>query len=101
VRLDSRGTVFAGLKESKERGITFEVLKIDIGQGTKAISIGINELPVDGTYLERLLEAALSLFPPDAPVTLSFKKAQFASGHDLERFCAAVGIAVAASDVEQ
>jgi hypothetical protein len=99
-RLDSRGTVFAGLKESKERGIQFEVLKIDIGQGAKAISIAINELPVDGAYLERLLEAALVLFPPDAPVTLSFKKAQFASGHDLERFATAVGIEVAPADVE-
>jgi hypothetical protein len=101
VRLDSRAGVFTGIKESKERGITFEVLTILIGQGTRAINIAINELQVDGGYLEKLLEAALTLLPPDTPVTLSFKKANFASGHDLERFKANVGVDVAPTDVEQ
>ena len=53
------------------------------------------------SYLEKLLEAALTLLPPDAPVTLSFKKASFASGHDLERFKTNVGIEIAATDIEQ
>ena len=101
IRLDSRAGVFTGIKESKERGITFEVLTILIGQGTKAINIAINELQVDGSYLEKLLEAALTLLPPDTPVTLSFKKANFASGHDLERFKANVGIDVVSTDIEQ
>ncbi len=100
-RLDSRGTVFAGIKESKERDIHFEMLSIELGQGAQAINIRINELSVDGVYLEKLLEAALTLLPPDAPVTLSFKKASFASGHDLERFKANVGIDIAATDIEQ
>lgn len=100
-RLDSRGAVFAGIKESKERGIHFEMLSIEAGQGAQAINIRINELSVDGTYLEKLLEAALTLLPPDAPVTLSFKKASFASGHDLERFKTHVGIEIAATDIEQ
>jgi len=40
-------------------------------------------------------------FPPDAVVTMTFKKAQFASGHDLKQFAESLGIELAAGDVHQ
>ncbi len=101
IRLDSRAAVFAGIKESKERTITFEELKIAMGQHPRVVSIAINELPVDGAYIEKMLEAALTEFGADAPITLSFRKAWFASGHDLERFKTNVGVEVSDTDIDQ
>ena len=39
---------------------------------------------MDAAFLTRLLENVLEKFPPDTPVTMAFRKAHFASGHDLE-----------------
>jgi hypothetical protein len=72
-----------------------------MGQHPRVVSIAINELPVDGAYIEKMLEAALTEFGADAPITLSFRKAWFASWHDLERFKTNVGVEVSDTDIDQ
>ena len=56
---------------------------------------------MDAAFLTRLLENVLDKFPPDTPVTMAFRKAHFASGHDRERFCEALGLGIARGSVEQ
>jgi hypothetical protein len=49
----------------------------------------------------RLLTNVLEKFAPDTPVTMTFRKAHFASGHDLKDFAGKLGIALEQADVEQ
>lgn len=100
-KLDSRQKAFSGLQAAREKAIEFEGVTLTIGEGAKSVTITVGELPVDGGYVESLLNAALTKFPPDAVVTMTFKKAQFASGHDLRQFAEALGIELAVGDVHQ
>jgi hypothetical protein len=72
-----------------------------VGQGNQMIAINVGEIAVDGAYIEALLTKVLEKFTPDAPVTMTFRKAQFASGHDLKDFASKLGIELQPSDVEQ
>ena len=72
-----------------------------MGQGAQVASIMIGEVRVDAGFLTRLLENVLEKFPPDTPVTMAFRKAHFASGHDLKHFCQELGLEIAQGNVEQ
>jgi hypothetical protein len=61
----------------------------------------IGDIAADGAYVKSLLDAALKKFPSDAVVIMTFKKAQFASGHDLLQFTESLGIKLVAGDVHQ
>ena len=100
-KLDSRGTTFTGLHEAKERKVTFENVVITIGEGNKGVQVVFGEIIVSPDYLQAVLETALDQFPPDTPVTMSFRKAHFSSGHDLEAFSKSVGIELAQGEVVQ
>ena len=91
-KLDSRASTFEGLKQAGNMGVQFEQITLDVGQGAQTARIMVGELRVDGAYLTQLLEKVLAKFPPDTPVTMSFRKAHFASGHDLKQFCEKMGI---------
>jgi len=54
-------------------------------------------------FLESILKSVLDLekFTPDTPITRSFRKAHFASGHDLKQFAEKLGIDLQTGDVEQ
>ena len=43
----------------------------------------------------------LEKFEPDAPITMTFRKAHFLSGHDLKDFAEKLGMELRAADVEQ
>jgi hypothetical protein len=43
----------------------------------------------------------LEKFSADTPVTMTFRKAHFASGHDLKDFAGKLGIDLQPGDVEQ
>jgi hypothetical protein len=43
----------------------------------------------------------LDKFAPDTPVTMTFRKAHFNSGHDLKAFAAKLGLDLNTGDVEQ
>jgi hypothetical protein len=100
-KLDSRASTFQGLKQAADKGVAFEIVTLDVGQGAQTARIMVGELRVEGPYLTQLLEKVLDKFPPDTPVTMSFRKAHFASGHDLKQFCEALGIELAEGSVEQ
>jgi hypothetical protein len=48
-------------------------------------------------FLDRLLEK----FSSDTPITMTFRKAHFSSGHDLKDFAERLGIELQPGDVEQ
>lgn len=91
-KLDSRASTFEGLKQARDKGVRFENVTLTVGQGAQVATIIVGEVRVDAALLTELLEKVLGQFPPDTPVTMSFRKAHFASGHDLVQFCEQVGI---------
>ena len=100
-KLDSRTSTFEGLRQAGDKAVGFENVVLTVGQGARVAAITIGEVRVDAAFLTRLLENVLEKFPPDTPVTMAFRKAHFASGHDLEHFCETLGLDIAQGSVEQ
>ena len=100
-KLDSRASTFEGLKQAGDKAVEFENVTLTVGQGAQVASIMIGEIQVNAAFLSQLLENVLDKFPLDTPVTMAFRKAHFASGHDLKHFCETLGLEVAQGNVEQ
>ena len=100
-KLDSRATTFEALAKARHAKIQFENVTVDVGQGAQSARITLGDLTVDGDYLGQLIEKLLEKFPPNTPVTMSFRKAHFTSGHDLKQFCDHFHIALKQEDIEQ
>ena len=65
------------------------------------IGVNIGDIAVDAAFIEALLVKVLEKFTPDTLVTMTFRKAHFASGHDLKDFAGKLGIELQQGDVEQ
>jgi hypothetical protein len=100
-KLDSRAKTFESLKIAGESGVNFENVHISVGQGAQIIQIMVGEVQVDSAFLEAIFKPVLEKFPPTTPVTMTFRKACFQSGHDLKEFAERLGIELQAGDVEQ
>jgi hypothetical protein len=100
-KLDSRGNAFGAVEVAKAHGIRFESLNIVVGSGAASANVTVTEMPITGDYLEKVLVAVTEAFPPDAPITLSFKKAHFNTGHDLEQFASKFNIELQPGEVTQ
>ncbi len=100
-RLDSRIKAFAGLKEAKEKSVNFERVTLQIGQGSQAVTVMFGDIQVDAEYIESVLETVLTKFDATTPITLTFAKANFHSGHDLKQFADSLGIDIKQEEVEQ
>jgi Protein of unknown function (DUF499) len=100
-KLDSRGKTFEGLKQADEKSVTFEGVVLTVGQGSQIISVSVGDIPVDGPFIKAFLDKALEKFKQDTPVTMTFRKAHFASGHDLKDFAGKLGIELQQAEVEQ
>ena len=100
-KLDSRTKTFEGLKQAAEKSVTFEGIAINVGQGNQVIAINVGEIPVDAAFILALLTKVLEKFGPETPITMSFRKGHFASGHDLKDFANKLGIELQQAEVEQ
>jgi len=100
-KLDSRGKTFEGLKQASEKTASFEGVSLNVGQGNQVIAVNVGEIPVDAQFIESLLTTILEKFTPDTPVSMSFRKAHFKSGHDIKEFATKLGIELHTGDVEQ
>ena len=65
------------------------------------IAVNVGEIEVDAAFIEALINKVLEKFTPETPVTLTFRKAHFVSGHDLKDFASKLGIELKPGDVEQ
>jgi hypothetical protein len=100
-KFDSRALTFEGLKQASDKSITFEVVALTVGQGTQMIAVNIGDIPVDAAFIEDLLKKVLEKFSQTSPVTMTFRKANFVSGHDLKVFAEKLGIELKIEDVKQ
>ncbi len=89
------------MKQAAEKSAAFEGIALTVGQGNQMISVNVGEIAVDAAFIEALLVKVLEKFTPDTPVTMTFRKAHFASGHDLKDFAGKLGIELRQGDVEQ
>jgi hypothetical protein len=97
-KLDSRAKTFEGLKQAAEKSATFEGIVLTVGQGNQMIAVNVGEIAVEAAFIEALLTKVLEKFGADTPVTMTFRKAHFLSGHDLKDFADKVGIELAISE---
>ena len=100
-KLDSRASTFEGLKQASDISVTFENVTLTVGQGTEIARFMVGEVKTDAVFLRQLLEKVLEQFSPNTPVTMTFQRAHFSSGHDLKQLCANLGLEVAQGTVEQ
>jgi len=100
-KIDSRANAFGAIEQAKRHGIQFETLNIVVGSGAKTAQVAIADLQITGDYLEKVLLAVADAFPPDAPITLSFKKAQFGTGHELKEFADRFSLDLQPGEVSQ
>lgn len=100
-RIDSRTQIFEGLAEAEKYATTFEGVSLTVGQGSQMIGITVGDVAVEADFIEGLLTKILGKFDPTTPVTMSFKKADFNSGHDLQAFADRLGITLQTGDVAQ
>lgn len=100
-RLDSRAKTYDGLKIAGEKSAKFEGVTLSVGQGNQVIGVTVGEIEVDAVFIEAILKTVLEKFEPTTPITMTFRKASFASGHDLQEFADKLGLELQASEVEQ
>jgi hypothetical protein len=100
-KLDSRATTFEALKQATDKTAEFENVTLTVGQGNKIAQIAVGEVRVDATFITALLEKVLEKFAPDTPITMTFRRAHFSSGHDLKDFSSKLGLELELGDVEQ
>jgi hypothetical protein len=100
-KLDSRSKTFEGLKQATEKSVNFEGIVLTVGQGNRMIAINVGEIQVDAAFIKALLTKVLEKFTSDTLVTMTFRKAHFASGHDLKDFAGKLGMELRAEDIEQ
>jgi uncharacterized protein DUF499 len=100
-KLDSRTKVFEGLTQASDKSVTFESVVITIGQGNQMVSVTVGEVKVNAEFIEAILNTVLEIFEPTTPVTMTFRKAHFSSGHDLKDFADKLGMELQPGDVEQ
>jgi hypothetical protein len=100
-KLDSRADTFSTIEAAKSQGVSFEGVKVDVGSGASSGSITVSGITVTGEQLEQFLKALSSIFSSDAPVQMSFKRANFPTGHDLSEFAKRLGIEIQAGELVQ
>jgi hypothetical protein len=100
-KLDSRAKTFEGLSQAAEKSVTFEGIVLTVGQGSQVIAVNVGEIALDAGFIQELLTKVLEKFPQDTPVTMTFRKGNFPSGHDLKSFATKLGIELQTGDVEQ
>lgn len=100
-KLDSRTKTFEGLKQAADKSVEFEGVVITVGQGNQMVGVTVGEVRVNATFIEDILKTVLSKFEPTTPVTMTFRKAHFNSGHDLKDLAEKLGFELNSGDVEQ
>ena len=100
-KLDSRTKTFEGLKQAADKSVEFEGVVITVGQGNQMVGVTVGEVRVNATFIEDILKTVLGKFEPTTPVTMTFRKAHFNSGHDLKDLAEKLGFELNSGDVEQ
>jgi hypothetical protein len=102
-KLDSRTRTFEGLKQAVEKSVAFDNVTLDVGESPQAVRVMIGEIQVNAAFIEGILKSVLDLemFTHATPITMTFRKAHFASGHDLKDFAEKLGIELQTGDIEQ
>ena len=65
------------------------------------VGVTVGEVRVNAVFIEDILKTVLGKFEPTTPVTMTFRKAHFNSGHDLKDFAEKLGFEIDPGDVEQ
>ncbi len=99
--LGARDKVYQALEFAQEHGVTFEVVRITLGQGNRSVLIQVGELDVTAKTLRDLLFNAEQLFDPSQPIAMTFRTARFLTGHLLKEFAKQFDLVLGSETVRQ
>ena len=102
-KLDAREKVFTALEQARSDGISFGSVQIILGSGSVSVTVTVGDLDVDAAHLQKLIDAATDVLTSTEAVaiTMSFKRAQFKSGHALQQFVDKLGLSLGDGEVKQ
>lgn len=100
-KFDNITKTYDALQIARENNIEFEQVNLMVGSGSNIMSLTIGELKVNASVITEFLEKMKEMVGGDAPIVLTFKKAHFATGFELEQFCEKLGIEIKSGEVSQ
>ncbi len=100
-RLDNASRTHDAIRIAKEKGIEFEKVVLSLGSAPEVIQVAFGDIKISGEFIEQELAHLQSLLSPEAPVTMTFKKAYMPTGHDLQQFAKELNIELVNGDILQ
>lgn len=100
-RLDNASRTHDAIRIAKEKGIDFEKVVIQLGTSPNVVQLIFGDIRITGEFIEQELAHLQSLLSPDAPLTMTFKKAYTPTGHDLQQFANELNIELVNGDILQ
>lgn len=100
-RLDNASRTHDAIRIAKEKGIEFEKVVLSLGSAPKVIQVAFGDIRISGEFIEQELAHLQSLLSPEAPLTMTFKKAYTLTGHDLQQFTKELNIELVNGDILQ
>jgi hypothetical protein len=100
-RLDNASRTHDAIRIAKEKGIEFEKVVLSLGSAPKVIQVVFGDIKISGDFIEQELAHLQSLLSPEAPLTMTFKKAYTPTGHDLQQFAKELNIELVNGDILQ
>jgi len=100
-RLDNSAKTHEGIRLAGEKGIEFEKVTLQLGTAPKVVHLAFGDIRIKADFLQKTLEHLQSMLDPDAPLVMTFKKAHFTTGHDLEQFAKALNIELSNNHIVQ
>lgn len=100
-RLDNASRTHDAIRIAKEKGIDFEKVVIQLGTSPNVVQLIFGDIRITGEFIEKELAHLQSLLSPDAPLTMTFKKAYTPTGHDLQQFAKELNIELVNGDILQ
>ena len=101
LKLDARTKVFEAFQQAEDKNVTFKKINLTVGQGDEVASITVGNVEIKAPFLLSLIEILLEKFSAETPITMTFGRAEFSSGHDLKAFCEKLNLKLSRGSVEQ
>lgn len=100
-RMDNASRTHDAIRIAKEKGIEFEKVILSLGSAPKAIHVTFGDIKISGEFIEQELAHLQSMLDPEAPLTMTFRKAYMPTGHDLQQFAKELNIELINGDILQ
>jgi len=100
-KLDNPSKVHEGLSKAKEKTIEFSNVNLTMGSGSKMINVSFGDIKIKSDIIQNFINTHSAFLEPNPPINLSFRKAYFPTGFDMEQFGKDLGLEWNEGEVSQ